>query len=354
MIFKGFSNKKAWVALWAGGALIAATTVFAAGNTNSTGAASSQTPPPETDQKKAQQAVQKENEKGAGIAQILGIASVGLGGMMIYQGKELTSKPEPASQAAGYQMILQGSIAVLTGLQSLQAKEQMKRNANDAAYNAAQIDSLGSVDGLGDGFKIDSSYLKDGEVGKIMDGFEKSTGIPRDYLASALEKGVNPFDLLANAPKGGMDKKLLGQAKSKAEEFLAAGGKADLAKYGLDPEKIAASLGESGGYGNGGGGRSLASAKSNKSDFDSLFGANQDQGAIVDSGGINPNDIQVSPEVQKALGRAGISDKTIFQMVSARYKARTPFLFGLESKKNIDLNKPFDNAAAQANRGEIL
>ena len=294
-------------------------------------------------QKEAQQQTKQENEKGAQIAKILGVATVALGTAQIYQGyTQITTgramQSNPYTAAAGAAMVTQGQIGVatgtittLSGLQGLLAAKKMAANAALAGKNMAQIDSLSK--NADDNIKIDPSFLKNGDVGKVLDDFEKATGIPRDGLLNALNKGVDPFDLLAAK---GIPKSLLDEANTKGHEAFANGAKPDLEKYGLSAEKIAEGMG----IGDLSGGGMMASAKPGSSGLDDLLGGlTKDSDADIQTGGVDPNKIGLNPEVQKALDKAGVTDKTLFQMVSMRYRARTPALFGLKDVQ-LDDRKP--------------
>jgi hypothetical protein len=65
---------------------------------------------------------------------------------------------------------------------------------------------------------ISAADLRTGALGQAMDSIEKNYGIPRDKFADALQAGVDPKDLLANAPKNAPPMDML----SKIEAGLAA------------------------------------------------------------------------------------------------------------------------------------
>ncbi len=286
-------------------------------------------------QRDAQQQTKDENEKGAQIAQLIGVATVALGTAQIYQGyTQITTgrsmQSNPYTAAAGAAMVTQGqigvatgTISVLSGVSGLAGAKKMKQNAAIAGANMGQIDSLGK--NADDNIKIDSSFLNNDDVGRVLDGFEKAMGIPRDGLLNALNKGVDPFDLLAAK---GMPKSLLDELKAKGEEAIANGAKPDLEKYGLSAEKIAEGMGI--GDLSGGGGM-MASTKPGGPNLDDLLGGlTKDSDTEIETGGVDPSKIGIDPEVQKALDKAGVTNKTLFQMVSMRYRARTPALFGIK------------------------
>ncbi len=362
---------KAWIALLACGALVLAITAFADGSG--------------TTQRGAQQDTKEQNERGAQIAKLISYATIGLGVAQIYKGykdietgKALSKTGEgevtageaanassagsgngqihdgQKHQAEGSQQVnggtiqsIQGGMTVLQGMQGLLGAEKMQNNANAAARNMNQIDSLNPKN-PNDNVKVDPSFLHDGDVGKALDKFEKTMGIPREALANSLESGKDPFDLLASK---GVPKDVINAARLKAGELVANGASVDPKTLGLDPNAIARSIGAEGDLSGGGMGRSPSSELASLSNFDDLLNAaQQSPDTGIASGGVDPNKIGLSKDVQDAMNRAGRTDKTLFEMISAQYHARTLFMFGLdENQKGKDVKAPVESASNSPN-----
>jgi hypothetical protein len=292
----------------------------------------------------------KENEKGAGIAKAMSVLTIAMGTFQIYEGYTCVMACTGPQAAAGchipcYIKIAAGTVAVLSGVMGLQGAKKMAQNAAKARANSRQMSSLGK--NADDNIKIDDSFMKDDKVGKILDDVEKGLGIPKDELVKALDNGVDPFDLLAAK---GVPRKILDEARAKGEAAVENGAKPDPEKYGVLAEIVA------GEYGAGGGGGGAASPMANTGmpSFDDLLGGVTKQEEELKGAGVDVTKIGLNPDVQKALDKAGVTDKTIFQMVSHQYRDRTPFMFGLENVKSDNRRPASEDAQNLTDKGGFL
>ena len=103
-------------------------------------------------------------------------------------------------------------------------------------------------------------------------------------------------------------------------------------KLGLSPGDLAQSASTAGDPN-----RGLASNNS-AVNIDSLFPGRSDPSG-ASSG--DPNNMKLSPEVQAALDKNGITGRTIFQMVHSQYVKKTPLMFGVQQKIDGSSTNPF-------------
>jgi len=296
------------------------------------------------------------NDNGANKSSMLGMAAIAAGMAMVAAGMALLSSPPTVP--AGMALIAAGMALIAAGMAALAAASKMNKNANKAGDNGFKMDNLTdpykstistdtgkNADGsstlpevkkvdLGDGntsgIKIDPALLRSGKMDGIFGDMEKNTGLNRDDMAKALAGGGNPLNLLSNSPalKGksigseGNLNKMMDDTMSKGN---LPGAEDMMNQLGLTDGDL--------GKGNvvdlGGGGRGPAAASA--PNIDSLFpsSAVEKNGA----GGGDPNAMKISPEVQAALDKNGITGRTIFEMVHSQYKRKTPLMFGVQERK---------------------
>jgi hypothetical protein len=187
-------------------------------------------------------------------------------------------------------------------------------------------DTTRSVNGVG----ISASDLHTGTVGAALDRIESNYGIPREKLMAALEAGVSPQDIFANAPKNAASKELLGRIA----EGLAAGqgGESRLPASPAGVDQGAASM-----AGTPKGDTSVDPAKAAQNETASEE-STEDFGAAA----AGPN---VSPEVAAALAARAAERKaerdmkgslnwSLFQLVHDRYKKLEVMLYGRVERTN--------------------
>ncbi|MGZ3693288.1 MAG: hypothetical protein ACXWQO_03730 [Bdellovibrionota bacterium] len=280
------------------------------------------------------------NKQGDDSSTSLGLAAIAAGMAMVAAGMAMMASPPTA--AAGAALVAAGMMLIAAGMAALAAASNMNKNANKAGQYANNLGptpgvssatntSIGSGDltnnGSGNPIKIDPSLARKGKVAEIMKDFESKTGMSGDDLVNGLNNGVSPMGILANSSKVGKSEADLQKMMDKATANNAPLSAADvMGKLGLSTEDLA----KEGAYGAGGGERTTASA-SPMADFDTLFGKNNADAAAAASA--VPIAGTLSPDVQAALDRNGITSRTIFEMVHTTYQRKMPLMFGVKREQ---------------------
>lgn len=304
-----------------------------------------------TNQDNTQEDTKDLNDKGADKSSALGMAAIAAGMAMVAAGMALLSSPPTVP--AGMALIAAGMALIAAGMAALAAASKMNNNANKAGGNAIKMDNLTdpykstistdtgkNADGssklpevkkvdLGDGntsgIKIDPALLRNGKLDGIFGDMEKNTGLNRDELANGLANGGNPLSMLANSPalKGksigseGNLNKMMDDTMSKGN---LPGAEDMMNQLGLTEGDLAS---------NGGGSRGPAAPST--PNIDSLFPTSAVE--KPSSGNGVSSTLRVSPEVQAALDKNGITGRTIFEMVHNQYVKKTPLMFGVQERK---------------------
>jgi hypothetical protein len=257
-------------------------------------------------------------------------------------------------------------------MMGMSAAGQMANNAGISGYNAGQMGNLNptvpgvttpgtgittppgtvgaSIDtpGSTSGIQIDDSFTRTGKAGAIFDEFEQKTGIDRDEFAKGLKDGKSVADMLAASKNFGGSSADKLQGMFDGAQAMNANDVMD--KLGLTPEELAAMAGK------GEGEMNLAGASSNGSGamrnpastgLDGLLGGLGNTPAAGD-GTVGLKNGSLSPDVQAALDRNGITDRTIFQMVRMQYRSKTPMMFGQaeRSRQSATGTNPFADLAS--------
>ncbi|MCO5142165.1 MAG: hypothetical protein M9962_03645 [Oligoflexia bacterium] len=312
-------------------------------------------------QNTTQQDTEDLNDSGSQQSTMLGMMAIAAGAAMVAAG--MACAPAPCVG-----LIMAGMALIAAGMMGLMAAGMMGNNANTAGYRSGNMSGItgstatntatgtGTNPGESGGIKIDPNLLRTGQSGTVFDDLESKTGINRDDFVNAIGNGADPASMLANAPKLkglGVSEDALKGYLSDAQSSSLPGADDIMSKLGLTPEELEAmakqnaafnATGEDNSYGAGGGSRNPASNKSASSnpDINSFLNANKDLGASVDK--LGKDGMGLSPEVQAALDRNGITGQTIFQMVHTQYKKKTPMMFGVQQKKTISTSEnPFLN-----------
>ncbi len=276
----------------------------------------------------AQQDAQKKSNDGSNTATITSLLTMAMGGMMIKEGTA-------SCPSCNTMMIMMGSMMILQGMQGMQGAKALANSgaaqgANAGTMNGNDTAKMADTNGPGKAsFSIDPSLLREGQLGSALDKVEKNLGIPRDTFANQAMNANSAGDLesMIKGGKGvgGISDKKLDDIFSAAAEKLAANPNATkdaLAKAGIDLNS----------YGSGGGVAVASKSSARDTSFDDLLkGMNKDDPNAQGTGGILLNG-EVSSDVQAALNKNGISDKSIFEMVRTQYKKQTPVLFGMDKK----------------------
>lgn len=288
------------------------------------------------------------NNKGAQQSMMLGMMATAAGAAMVAAG--MASVPPNGG------LIAAGAALIAAGMMGMSAAGNMASNAGVSDYNDYKMNDITPSNPTGSstrdpnnpgGIKIDDSFTRTGKSGLVFDDFENKTGIGRDALAEGLQSGRSIADILADSEKlkkRGYDADKIAANLNGATPL---GADEVMGKLGLTPEELAAmanknnSMGEDGALAMGtGGSRSPASASSNS--LDGLMGG---ANAPATLGGENAGALgSLSADVQNALDRNGITDLSIFQMVSRKYKTKTPMMFGEAARKpSSTADNPFSN-----------
>lgn len=297
-----------------------------------------------TGQTGAQQNTQQAAGDGSQKAGLAGMMSIAGGAMMIQQG--YSSCPYPGSGCA---MVAMGVLTMMQGFQGMEGSKKLGQMANQAGLRGADMGSVSASTTFGTeldkgntAFSIDPSAIKGSKAGALFDAFQDKSGMSAEDLAAGLNNGASMKDLLKRMKfdEGNLNKALSMNPDAEAANMLD--------KLGMTDAELAklAGIGENMAGGTGGGGFKSKAKGGSDSALDDLF-AKKDEANGPGAGGSSVADsMGLSADVEQALGRAGLTDKSIFQMVHSRYRARTPGMFGVDQKKTIDVNDPFSNPAA--------
>lgn len=261
----------------------------------------------------------------------------------------------PAAQAAtgcldAMIALATGGLMMLQGVMSLNAANQAGKNADTSFGNASNMGnfgtsptpesiktgSLGQSGGRsGEMIKIDPSLLRTGKANDIMGKFEDKFGISRDSFAQSVAQGEDPRSLLGNAPRNALSNADMNKATS-----AAAGMSAEDKANALAATELAAAQAEMAAKmeqyavnpAAGGPSRMVASKKA-----DDELDAFAALVAPVPQPAMDALPTGVSQEVRDALmakaqneRKHGITELTIFQLVSAKYREKSKVIFGFD------------------------
>lgn len=304
------------------------------------------------DQENTQKDTEDMNDDSGNQSSMLGMMAIAAGAAMVAAGMAMV----PPNVG----LIMAGIALIMAGMAALAAAAAMGKNENKAKINDGRMSAIsgaptpvaGSKFGQGtgaSGIKIDPSLTRTGKANSIFDDFEKKTGISRDELAAGLMDGKNPADILGGNGKMGMSaSQMQGMMDKASADGSGLGADEVMNKLGLTPEDMAM-YGKNTGMGEGfelptaGSGSRSPNSTAQANSFDSMFGAPKGpDGGAAYLGGAGLN---LSPDLQAALDRAGITDRSLFQMVNQQYKRKTPMMFGVQPSTpnfNNDDN-PFSN-----------
>ena len=247
----------------------------------------------------------------------------------------------PQAFAAGgcgdaMQAMAKAASMIMKALQAMMAAQKANDNANTNQNNASRLSDISKgalTNGQSSVMKIDPSLLRDGTAGKAIAQVEKQFGIPRDTLINALQNGVDPRLLLANAPKNAIPTKLLNDAFSAAAAMSPGQQAAVMANANIEKmrEELTEKLE----------GVSLekVGSRSTSSTAKSESAALEDLNTLL--GGKEPTLAnQISPEIRAALEKESqaarkydLSEHTIFQVVHNKYQEKLKMIFGEISVK---------------------
>lgn len=305
------------------------------------------TPPaPTVTQLQHQNDANKLNQQGDNSSTSLGLAAIAAGMAMMAAGAAMMASPPTV--APGMALMAAGIALMMAGMAALAAASNMRKNgqqaggyANNLGPTAESVKSIGpgnlSNESNGSSIKIDPALARNGgKIGEILNDFENKTGLSRDDLINGLNAGKSPAEILAGSSKiGKSESELQKMIDSTMANTNPLTGEEVMDRLGLNAQDLA---GE-GAYSASGGDRKINSAAP-ATDFDSLFGkpgAGDTGGGVALGGGTK--DGSISPEVQAALDRNGISSRSIFEMVRAQYHKKTPLMFGVK-REQVDAPRP--------------
>jgi len=329
------------------------------------------------DQRNSQNNNKSNNDQGSSQSSMMGMMAIMAGMAMMAAGAAMMAMPPSA--AAGAALMAAGAMMLASGMAAMSAAKEMNKNANASGINGFNMDNLttptisgelpknlakstatgltpglagldpsklGDTSGGGSTMSIDPAVLASGgKTDALVEDFENKTGISRAEFVEGLNSGKNPTDMLAGS--SGMKKAGVGADKinSLVADANSSGnllsGNELLDKVGMSAADIAAMAAKNGGMGDGdayalnGGGASRSPASSSSTTDYSFQGAPKEAG--VTSAGLgsaaNFSNGHLSDNVQSALDRSGITNRSIFQMVHEQYKKKMPMMFGAQERK---------------------
>lgn len=310
-------------------------------------------------QKAAQEAAKKKSQQTSKMAQMLGMGLT-VAGLGMIMASMATSDP-----ATKEKLKETGTFTMMGGMAASMVGGMLGQNADKANSNASNMDSMlptvdnGSLGGnnfntnpdlvknssgdknvpLGDGVTTDSFVAIDPKskaaFDKIMDNFEKQTGVTRDQFASALASGAPLGDIMNG--RGGLTKDMINEALAKGQAAMGSGTSgASLAKLAdevglgeLANQTIDAGVDFSGG------GKALASNSSSGAsslpplDLAGMMppapGANSGASAAENSFNFERD---VNPAIKRELAAKGIVQDSLFELVAKRYRVLAPMMLG--------------------------
>lgn len=301
---------------------------------------------------------------GSLLSNIAGTTSVANGTQNVNTGQQTQNQ---AQMAMGAMQIAQGLLGLAAAAAA--AAQQGKGNQNASKMGTSGYDPYNGTSGSGTSptpgntnsttgssdtgntasntntVQLTPESIRSGELGAALSSIEKAYGIPRDDFVRALQNGVDPKALLANAPKNAPSMDLLGKIEAGLASANAAKSAEALAAAGLNGSG-ASNLASLGGNGTGGaptgsetasgGPRMPASTAPPEDSLDDINAA---------------SNMNLSPEIKAAMAakaaqlRAEKEMKemhgwSIFQLVHNRYKKLEPMLYGRVERTNV---KPVPN-----------
>ncbi|NUM88647.1 MAG: hypothetical protein HUU37_05545 [Bdellovibrionales bacterium] len=295
-------------------------------------------PQAQSGQDGAQQNTQQAAGQGSQEAASAGMAAMAMGTMMMAAGM--------ASTPPNTGLIAAGAMTLMQGMQGMDGSEKLGQMANMAGFRRDDLGSVNSSTTFGTDmdknaptFSVDASALKASKASSLFDSLQEKTGLTAEDLLNGYKNGATAADFMKRA---GLDPAVVNKALADNPNATAVD---PLEKLGMTPEELAKLLKSSETVATGGGGFKSKAKSGSDSSLDDLF-AKKDDAQGPGAGGSIANSMGLSPDVEMALNRAGLTEKSIFQMVTARYRARTPGMFGVDGKKPINIDDPFSNPAA--------
>lgn len=287
---------------------------------------------------RAQNTAQQENtaaqDKGAKDAKKMAMMQAAIGAGLIAAGSAI---PEQSLISAGIMMLMQAMMSMNASNkmgQSANLSSQYKDDLTKPGTSKFDTAANGGSNSIG-AATLDPSELHNGQVGTMIDQFEKASGISANDFAASVAAGKDPFQTLKNS-KLGLTADQLKKGMSEGQSMLASNPNAAkdmMKKLGIGEGKDTAT---GAAYAETGGAKSGSSSPSRSSLDDFLSGMkNKDEGFALKSGFEN-----LSPEVRATLEKNGVTDKSLFQMVNRQYQKNMPMMFGLENKNNEVVHLP--------------
>jgi hypothetical protein len=329
-------------------------------------------------QKFSQDDTRNTNDSGSNQSSMMGMMALAMGAAMVAAGMAMLTPP---TTAAGIALIMAGMALIAAGMMAMSAAGNMANNAGKADFNSGDLSNItggtyGNVNtrtstrttpgnatvgtGASKGIKIDPALSRSGKIGSIFDDMEKKTGIGREDFMDRVNNGEDITSILAStdaSKKGKFGEDKLRDALDKAKAGDLPSGNDLLNKMGMTPEELAAlakknsgmsATGEDTSLNAAGGSRSPASGGSGSTpDINSLFPGRTEAPTPGFSANLTGSEA-ISPDLQAALDRQGITGRSIFQMVNSQYKKRTPMLFGVSERA---VASPMENPFSDLNSG---
>lgn len=258
-------------------------------------------------------------------------------------------RPHKVEAAAGcndaMQAMAQGAMQMLQGLMGMMAAMNAGKQSSKGAGNASNLGAMpGSAaevpatvsgaslasDGSSGKITIDPASLRDGKAASVFADFEKNFGIPREVFASSMANGVDPREMLMNAPKNAFTASEMNMAFAAAKNMSEAEKNAAMAQF-ADAQKDAAGKIEAAAMNAGGKSPNRSTSSSSSGELDDL---GLGEGAKADAAS-NLADSGLSPEVQAALAQREAASlretSTIFQVIHRKYQEKIRMIYGFDA-----------------------
>ncbi len=288
-------------------------------------------------QQTAQQTYQKSSSGASQDAQIISLAAIAVGTVMLFN---------PHTHVPG-------EVLIGLGIAGEAVSMVMGSNADKASGNSTNLGSLigtpttkpstallpNQLDSSPSSISIDPSLLEQGKLGSVLSDFEAKSGVSRGELAAAVQSGANIPDLITKNMSPDQAEKVKAGIEGSMSDGSGLSSADILAKTGLTADDLKLkdknSL-QAGNVDGAGGARSPASKNGN--DLQSIFGSGNEAKPTAGAATDTKKSTKISSELEAALRRNGLSNMSLFEIVHSQYVKQLPMMKGIQKKAET-----FDN-----------